>query len=430
MTRGSAVRLDDGLVGRVDQVREAGRQVGEGGDDAQHGGDHRGDVEAAVDRLQAALALAGPGDVDADDGGEHADGRHDQREEQALQTERGGAQDEGGDQHHGVGLEQVGGHAGAVADVVADVVRDRGGVARVVLRDALLDLADEVRADVGGLGEDAAADPHEHRQQRRAEAEALQDAGRLTGVDEHDDRGTEEAEADGEHADDATGAERDAGGLLPAALLAGGGGDADVRPGGQPHAEVTDRRGEHRADHEEDGPADPLADIVGGQGEQQYEDHDDEDCERAELAVEIGSGAFLDRSADLLHLVGALAGGQHLAEQDEADGQGGERDRRDHTDDDAVARGELEARRDCGGQIHPSSWFMGTLRPGNVTAPLASCAPKPHVKMRRGRVQCKCRTGRTSPGDVGHICRSRVDEESSEYGGEANSDGVGLVRTR
>src|SRR6185312_14916375 len=147
-------------------------------------------------------------------------------------------------------------------------------------------------------------------------------------------------------------------------------------------------------DHEEDGSADALADIVGGQGEQQHEDHDDEDAERAELAVEIGSGAFLDRSADLLHLGGALAGGQYLPEQDEADGQGGERDHRDHTDDDAVARGELEARRDTGGQSHPSSWFKGTLRPGNVTAPLASAAaPKPDAKVRRGRVQCKWAVG-------------------------------------
>ena len=107
-------------------------------------------------------------------GGEHADGRHDQREQQALQAERGGAQDQRGDQRDRVGLEQVGGHARAVADVVADVVGDGGGVAGVVLGDALLDLADEVRADVGGLGEDAAADTHEHRQQGRAEAEALQ----------------------------------------------------------------------------------------------------------------------------------------------------------------------------------------------------------------------------------------------------------------
>ena len=89
-------------------------------------------------------------------------------------AEGGRAQDQRGDQRHGVGLEEVGGHAGAVADVVADVVGDGRGVARVVLGDVLLDLADQVRADVGGLGEDAAADPHEHREQRGAEAEALE----------------------------------------------------------------------------------------------------------------------------------------------------------------------------------------------------------------------------------------------------------------
>jgi hypothetical protein len=89
----------------------------------------------------------------------------------------GGAGDEQGDQHHGgadgddIGLEQVGGHAGAVADIVADVVGDHGRVAGVVLGDAGLDLADEVGADVGGLGEDAAAETREDGDERGAEGE-------------------------------------------------------------------------------------------------------------------------------------------------------------------------------------------------------------------------------------------------------------------
>src|SRR3954469_13944452 len=91
---------------------------------------------------------------------------------------------------------------------------------RVILGDALLDLADQVGADVGGLGEDAAADPHEHGEQRRAEAEALEDAGRLLDEDQHDDRGAEQAEPDRRHADHATGAERDLGALVaPAGLV-------------------------------------------------------------------------------------------------------------------------------------------------------------------------------------------------------------------
>ena len=74
------------------------------------------------------------------------------------------------DGHH-IGLEQVGGHAGAVADIVADVVGDGRRVARIVLGNAGLDLADQIGADVGALGEDAAAETGEDRDQRGAEAE-------------------------------------------------------------------------------------------------------------------------------------------------------------------------------------------------------------------------------------------------------------------
>ena len=56
-------------------------------------------------------------------------------------------------------------------DVVADVVRDHSRVARIVLGDASLDLSDEVGADVGGLGVDAAAEPREDRDERPAEGQ-------------------------------------------------------------------------------------------------------------------------------------------------------------------------------------------------------------------------------------------------------------------
>ena len=123
--------------------------------------------------------------------------------------ERGLAEHQRGDQGHGVGLEQVSGHPGAVADVVTDVVGDGRGVARVVLGDALLDLADQVGADVGGLGEDAAADAHEHGEQRGAKAEALEHLRGVLVEDQRDDARAEQAEPDGEHADDAAGAEGD-----------------------------------------------------------------------------------------------------------------------------------------------------------------------------------------------------------------------------
>src|SRR6202012_5497447 len=62
-------------------------------------------------------------------------------------------------------------HAGAVADIVTDVVGDGGRVTRIVFGNAGLDLADEIAADVGALGEDAAAETGEDRDQRGAEAE-------------------------------------------------------------------------------------------------------------------------------------------------------------------------------------------------------------------------------------------------------------------
>ena len=130
-------------------------------------------------------ALVSPGrglhGEDAGDRGDDADGPGGEREDQAERrvhadrVERRHAEDDRGDERDLVALEQVGGHAGAVADVVADVVGDRGRVARVVLGDAGLDLADEVGADVGGLGEDAAADAQEQGEQRAAEAEADED---------------------------------------------------------------------------------------------------------------------------------------------------------------------------------------------------------------------------------------------------------------
>ena len=106
-----------------------------------------------------------------------------------MAPERGDAQDDVGDEHHAERLEQVRRHAGAVAHVVAHVVGDGGRVAGVVLGDARLDLADQVGADVGGLGEDAAADPQEQRQQRAAEAEADEDRRRGVLEDHHDERG-------------------------------------------------------------------------------------------------------------------------------------------------------------------------------------------------------------------------------------------------
>ncbi len=171
------------------EVGEGRRQVRVGGGHRQHRREHARDNEGALDRTEPVLALTRPRQVHAGQRRDDAGSQHDEGEHEPGCPERGPAEDDRGDQHDGVRLEQVGGHPGAVADVVAHVVGDRRGVARVVLGDVLLDLADEVGADVGGLGEDAAADPHEHGEQRGAEAEALQHDGSVAAEDEDDDGG-------------------------------------------------------------------------------------------------------------------------------------------------------------------------------------------------------------------------------------------------
>ena len=55
-----------------------------------------------------------------------------------------------------------------------------------------------------------------------------------------------------------------------------------------------------------------TADVVGRQRQQHEERDDGEDAERAELAGQVGVGALLDGQGDVLHVVGALTGGEHL----------------------------------------------------------------------------------------------------------------------
>ena len=287
------------------------------------------------------VVLAGVAGQDADDRGDDADRGDEQREDHADRAEDGLPEDQGGHQRHRVGLEEVGGHAGAVADVVAHVVGDGGGVARVVLGDARLDLADQVGADVGGLGEDAAADTHEHGEQGAAEAEALEDDRRVLVEDQQHERGAEQAQADGDHAADATGAVRDAEGR-PVAAGAGGLGHADVGAGGQRHADEADERGERRTDQEEDRPAEPGAPaaVVHRQQEQQDEDDHGEDAEGAELPTQIGRRSLLHRLRDLAHLRRPLVGGQDGLDEERGEAEGSQRDGEDDDDQRHVPAGQ------------------------------------------------------------------------------------------
>jgi len=70
-----------------------------------------------------------------------------------------------------IGFEEVGRHARAVADVVTDVIGDHRGIARIVFGNTGFYFSDEIGTDVGGFGEDAAAQTCEDRDERTPEGE-------------------------------------------------------------------------------------------------------------------------------------------------------------------------------------------------------------------------------------------------------------------
>lgn len=98
------------------------------------------------------------------------------------------------------------------------------------------------------------------------------------------------------------------------------------------------------------------------QQEQQEGDQDHEDADRAELALEVRECALLHRSGDLLHLLGALARREYLADQDAGDGQ---RQQSDHTDNDhkrQVAAAEIQFCTGLGGHVKPRHASSSTGR--------------------------------------------------------------------
>ena len=100
------------------------------------------------------------------------------------------------DEADGVGFKDIGGHPSAIADVIADVVGNGGGVARVIFFELGFEFANEVCADIGSFGVDATAQTSEDADERGSESEAGQ---AIDGGTEAEPAGGDEIEgADGE----------------------------------------------------------------------------------------------------------------------------------------------------------------------------------------------------------------------------------------
>jgi hypothetical protein len=143
--------------------------------------------------------------------------------------------------------------------------------------------------------------------------------------DQEHDRRTEQPQPDREHADDAAGPER----CLEAALSVSAARrrrDPDIRLGGQRHADVAHRRGEHRPDQEEQRSAELHNEpaVINRQREEKQEHDDGEDAQGAELAIQVSASALLHSSGDVLHLRRALIGLQHILDEPVREPQSGQ----------------------------------------------------------------------------------------------------------
>ena len=248
------------------------------------------------------------------------------------------AKGDGGDDRADVGLEQVRAHARHVAHVVAHVVGDGGRVARVVLGDAGLDLAHEVRAHVCGLGVYPAANPGEQRDGRRAEAEAGDDADVLE--DEVDGRHADQADADDRDAHDRAAVEGDPEGGVQALLglddgtRVGADGDAHADEAGERGPDCAHQVGQGRGGH---GPAVvgvyPAQQVVVDEGGEHHEDDYHEDREEPVLPREEGHRALLDGAADELYCLVALVLPENVEGEQQGEYEPDSRRREGHDED-------------------------------------------------------------------------------------------------
>ena len=298
--------------------------VGERG--GRHGGQNGSGVGALAEGgEQGALVgvLPGADEEGADDRAHHAHHGHQQRQQHGVPGQvaagiGGRAQGKGGQDGAHIGLVQVGAHAGHIAHIVAHVIGDGGGVAGVILGDAGLNLAHQVGAHVGGLGEDAAAHTGEQGHEGGAHAEHDHGGGNLSGLKVGDVLENVEPDGDIKQAQAHHGeAHNRAGGeghvQAPVQALVGGVCGAGVGAGGDLHA---DEAGQGRVDAAgEEGKGDePVVQQMGCSQDQQDDKYHGEDLGHSGvLPLQVGVGALANRGGDLLHQIGALGKAEHLS---------------------------------------------------------------------------------------------------------------------
>ena len=136
--------------------------------------------EAFIHCPHDVLATRKPHEIRAEDRCDNAHAANQQRQRHQVKEQRGirDALYEQRDKHHrctngnNIGFKQVSCHTCAVADIIADIIRDCCWVAWIILGDTGFDLTHQISANVGSLGEDTAAKSREDRNERCTECES------------------------------------------------------------------------------------------------------------------------------------------------------------------------------------------------------------------------------------------------------------------
>ena len=163
-------QANDGRNEDIDCAEVLARSVREPLREHLNGDEIKGDTgkycrgnQSLVKRRHNFLACAKFNEISSDNGGDDGNAAKDQRvvNSAAVAGKGNGAEQHGSDQGNGICFKQVGSHTGAVTDVVTDVIGDNSWVTGVIFRDPGLDFSNQVGADIGALGENAAAETGE-----------------------------------------------------------------------------------------------------------------------------------------------------------------------------------------------------------------------------------------------------------------------------
>lgn len=277
------------------------------GERPECGGGGKGTDENSEAEEAGRVSLAKVNREDAEDGGKNGDTTDDEGVGEggglgltiASQDGEVGNQN-ATDETDGVGFEDIGGHAGAIAHIIADVIGDGGRVAGVVLFQLGFDFTNEVGPDVGRFRIDSPAKPGKDANEGGAEGQAGEtvDGGaeaEVFGSDQVEGADGEEGKGDHEKAGDGTPVESvtQGGGTAEG----GGLGGADIGHDGDPHS------GE--AGDETTGSTDEEADAGGQIFEvaDRDEEKEGDPGDSLELAIQIGGGSFLNGGGDFPHAV-------------------------------------------------------------------------------------------------------------------------------